>query len=294
MNVREAVGRPLAIWLTVALCALAHHAVAAEPTRFTVTVTGQGPDVILIPGLATSGDVWDATVRQLTPTHRVHVIHIRGFGGVDSGINGGEGDLLPPLISEVAQYAAGLPRPAMIGHSIGGLIALEVAEQRPDAVSRLLIVDALPFYSLTISPAASVEMMRPMAATLRTQVLEQGDTQWVANAPLTASRLVKTEDGLQLVAKWTAASDWIVVGKMMAENMLTDARHDLPTITARTTVLYAFDESMGVSLATVAGLFRTAYIGLPGVTLKRVDDSYHFIMLDQPDVFAREVDAFLK
>ena len=41
-------------------------------------------------------------------------------------------------------------------------------------------------------------------------------------------------------------------------------------------------------------MFRTAYIALPGVTLKRIDDTYHFIMLDQPDVFAREVDAFLK
>jgi pimeloyl-ACP methyl ester carboxylesterase len=52
----------------------------------------------------------------------------------------------------VTEYAAGLRRPAIVGHSIGGLIALEVAERRPDAVGRLLIVDALPFYSLTISP----------------------------------------------------------------------------------------------------------------------------------------------
>jgi len=281
-------------WLGVLVYAWAVPSMAAEPSRFTVSVTGQGPDIILIPGLATSGDVWDATVKQLAPAHRVHVIRVRGFGGLDSGVNAGEGDILPALINEVAQYAAGLQRPAIVGHSVGGLLALEVAARRPDVVSRLLIVDALPFYSLTITPAASVEMMRPMAATLRTQVLEQGDTQWVTNAPMTASRLVKTDDGLQLVAKWTAASDWIVVGKMMAENMLTDARRDLPNITAHTTVLYAFDESMGVSLTTVASMFRTAYIGLPGVTLKRIDDTYHFIMLDQPDVFAREVDAFLK
>jgi hypothetical protein len=50
-------------------------------------------------------------------------------------------------------------------------------------------------------------------------------------------RLAKTMRGL--VEKWTAASDWIVVGKVQAENMLTDVWRQLPTITAPTTVLYA-------------------------------------------------------
>ncbi|HWU81302.1 MAG TPA: alpha/beta hydrolase, partial [Caulobacter sp.] len=44
-----------------------HHAHAAD--RISVTVTGKGPDVVLIPGLASSGAVWDATVKQLSATH---------------------------------------------------------------------------------------------------------------------------------------------------------------------------------------------------------------------------------
>ncbi len=45
---------------------------AAAP--FDVRVTGSGPDVLLIPGLASSGAVWDATVAQLCATHRCHFI----------------------------------------------------------------------------------------------------------------------------------------------------------------------------------------------------------------------------
>jgi pimeloyl-ACP methyl ester carboxylesterase len=41
-------------------------------------------------------------------------------------------------------------------------------------------------------------------------------------------------------------------------------------------------------------MYSSAYRGLAGVDLKRVDESYHFIMLDQPDLFLREVDAFLR
>jgi pimeloyl-ACP methyl ester carboxylesterase len=44
----------------------------------------------------------------------------------------------------------------------------------------------------------------------------------------------------------------------------------------------------------IDSLYSGAYIGLPSVDLKRIDGSYHFIMLDQPDAFSREVAAFLK
>ena len=41
-------------------------------------------------------------------------------------------------------------------------------------------------------------------------------------------------------------------------------------------------------------LYTAAYRNLAGVELKRIDGSYHFIMLDQPDAFLSELDAFLK
>ena len=85
-------------------------------------MTGQGPDVVLIPGLATPGEVWDATVRHLAPTHRVHVVGVAGFGTVDGGPNKADGDMLPALVAEMVQYVAGLKRPSVIGHSLGGLM----------------------------------------------------------------------------------------------------------------------------------------------------------------------------
>src|SRR5688572_12426433 len=106
--------------LLALLAVLAHGANASAadpPTRFSVTVAGQGPDVVLIPGLATPGDVWDATVRHLASTHRVHVVSVGGFGGTDAGSNKADGDMLPALVNELAEYLAGVKRPAVIGHS---------------------------------------------------------------------------------------------------------------------------------------------------------------------------------
>jgi pimeloyl-ACP methyl ester carboxylesterase len=46
--------------------------------------------------------------------------------------------------------------------------------------------------------------------------------------------------------------------------------------------------------AVVDGLYRESFAALPNKTVVRIENSFHFIMLDQPDVFAAQVDAFLK
>ena len=284
----------LALLGVVALLATAASQSPDRPARFSMIVSGQGPDVVLIPGLATPGDVWDATVTQLAPSHRVHVARVAGFGGVDAGINKDEGDILPALVTEMAQYVAGLKRPAVIGHSLGGLIALEVAAQKPDAIGRVLVVDALPFFALTMSPDATVDTVKQMATMIRNQVMAQTDAQYSARAPMTAARLAKSASARASVAKWAAASDRTVVAKAMYEDMMTDARPRLPQITATTTVLYAFDATMGLPQAAIDSMYSRAYSGLAGADLRRIGGSYHFIMLDQPEAFAREIDAFVK
>ncbi len=284
----------LALIGVLALRTAAVSQTADRPTRFSVAVSGQGPDVVLIPGLATPGAVWDVTVKQLAPSHRVHVVQVAGFGGVDAGINKADSDILPALVDEMAHYVAGLGRPAVIGHSLGGLIALEVAARNPDAIDRVLVVDALPFFALTMSPNATVAMASQMATMMRNQLMAQTDAQYSAGAPMTAARLAKSPTARADVTKWAAASDRTVVAKAMYEDMVTDARPRLPQIKARTTVLYAFDSTMGLPQSTIDALYSGAYAGLAGVDLKRIDGSYHFIMLDQPEAFAREVDAFLK
>lgn len=267
--------------------------VAQAQERFTATVSGEGPDVILIPGLASSRNVWDATVAQLDDTHRVHVLNVRGFAGEPAGANG-EGPVLKPLIEEVAAYAAALDRPALIGHSVGGLISLEVAAARPDEVGRVLVVDALPFYSLLFNPAATVELAAPYAEMSRKQILGMTDAQFAAAQSQTVTGMTLNAEGRANVLDWSLTSDRRVVAQVMYEVMLDDARPRLSAITAPVTVLYAWDASMGQPSELADGIFAGAYAGLPAAQLKRIDGSYHFIMLDQPEAFGAAVANFLR
>lgn len=279
--------------ILVGLAALLIASPAIAQTRFLATVTGQGSDVVLIPGLASSDDVWDATVKQLSATHRVHTLQVKGFAGEPAGPNA-EGPVLEPLVEEVAAYAAKLDKPAIIGHSLGGLMAIEVAVKHPASVDRIMVVDALPFYALLFSPMATVEMVKPQAEMLRTQTVAMTDEQFALGQDRTMAMMVKSEAARAAPKQWSILSDRKVMATAMYEDMLTDTRPLLPQIKAKTTVVYAYDAQMGRPADFVDGMYAKAYEGLPGAKLKRIDGGFHFIMLDQPEAFAQEVAAFLK
>src|SRR4051812_37646195 len=96
------------------------RATAFASDRIVVETRGTaGPDVILIPGLASTSAVWARTAGALEGRYRVHLVTVRGFGDVAPGGNA-EGLVGGPAAAEIRRYIAekGLERPAVIGHSM--------------------------------------------------------------------------------------------------------------------------------------------------------------------------------
>jgi pimeloyl-ACP methyl ester carboxylesterase len=272
----------------------AHAAPLAGSNRMTVTVTGQGPDVVLIPGLASSGAVWDDTVRHLSGRYRVHVVQVAGFAGAVVAGNA-QGPVLDPLVEAVDAYikSAKLKSPAVIGHSMGGLTGLILARRHPEDLSRLLIVDSLPFFPVVFSPAATVDTIKPQATAIRDGMIAMPAQTYAAQQAMTLPRLVKSPDGLKAVLAWSTTSSQSVVARATYDLLTTDMRGELAAVTTPTTLLYPYDPVMGAPQAVIDQTYAGAYATLSRVRLERVDGAYHFIMLDQPAAFAAAVDRFL-
>jgi len=89
----------------IALLVIPARAADFVPTRFTVVDQGTvgKPDVILIPGLASSRAVWDAESKLLAPNYRLHLVQVNGFAGAPAGPNAA-GDILPGMVEELHSY----------------------------------------------------------------------------------------------------------------------------------------------------------------------------------------------
>jgi pimeloyl-ACP methyl ester carboxylesterase len=266
-----------------------------QPTRFIVKVEGQGPDVIMIPGLASSAEVWRVEIDKLKARYRVHAIQVAGFAGAPAMANA-DGAILVPLADEIATYirANRIERPTLIGHSMGGLLGVILTDKNPDLVGKLMIVDSLPFYGMLFGPQATAENVAPQAAQMRDRVLAGTQAEFAASEPAIMARLVKSKGTAAQAALAAAqASDRAVVARAMYEVMTTDMRPRLGGIKTPVTVLYAFDASVGFPQAAVDGIYQAGYAQLPNKRLTRIENAYHFLQIDQPEAFDREVQAFL-
>ena len=272
-------------------------ALAQNPTRFTVTTEGPAtaPAVLLLPGLTSGREVFDTEAALLAPTYRLYRVQLNGFAGQPAGPNA-SGPILAQVVEELHRYlAANHLQPAVIGHSLGGLLALMLAQAHPEDLRKLLIIDSLPFYALVFSPSATVDKVRLQGEMMRDLLLKATPEQRTASAAQTAAMLVKNPDGAKVVTANSIASDPHVLANAMFEDLTTDLRPALAAMKTPTTVLYPYDAAVaGHDPAHVDAVYKGAYATMPNVTFQRIEDSRHFIQFDQPAAFHAAVQAFLR
>ncbi|MFT4174245.1 MAG: alpha/beta hydrolase [Rhodocyclaceae bacterium] len=262
---------------------------AADHTRLgniSVVTQRAGPDIVLIPGLASSRSVWDGLVKRLSPTHRLHLVQIAGFAD-EPAVARADGHVAAPSAQAIAEYIEQqhLAAPVIIGHSLGGEVALMLAARHPAQVGWVIVVDALPFFSLVMDPNATVDEVRPRAVIFRQATLAASADQYAAMQRMTMARLARTESVRPTLVAASIQSDRATVADAAFELMTTDLRPELARIKAPVAVIYAYDTSYGIPSSVTDTTYRNAYAGLAGVRFERIDDSYHFVMFDQPARF---------
>ncbi|MFL5595553.1 MAG: alpha/beta fold hydrolase [Gemmatimonadaceae bacterium] len=283
----------VALAATACTSAVRTETPVTAPRTFTsndisVITRGSGPDVILIHGLAANTGVWAESAEALDDRYRLHLVQIHGFGGVPR--TSSDSPVTVAVAREVARYIreTGLTRPALIGHSMGGTIAMMVAARNPGLAGRVMVVDIVPFIGVMFGQAdPTPESLRPMADQIRTQILN-GDMLEQMIATMTRS-----EANRRKLLQYVNVSDRRTVADAMHELILTDMRPELARINVPLTVLYVQPANVSLPAEQFDNAMKEMYSNAPGAKLVRIDDSNHYIQLDQPGRFVAAVDTFM-
>lgn len=290
---RRRLGAAVLAALVLASCTTATAPRAFVSDRISVETRGTGPDLILIPGLTGHREIWAGVAETLDDRYRLHLVQVNGFAGFEAGPNA-EGVVAAPVAEEVARYIreAGLARPAVIGHSMGGTIGMMVAARHPDAVGRLMLVDIAPSMVELFPAGTTPETLRTTADQVRSQILTSPPGEGFIGQMFRTMTLKPEMEPMLL--RHLHASDRRTVGNAFHELLVTDLRPELSRITAPVTVLYVIPSNAQMPPDQYDATMKRLYANIPGVRLARIDDSRHFIHWDQPARFIAEVDTFMR
>jgi N-formylmaleamate deformylase len=266
---------------------------AAEPFSVKISGNPSGQPVILIPGLSSSGAVWDDTVKHLAPKYHCHSLTLAGFAGQPRLT---DGPFLETVKDSIVTYIKSnkLKQPILVGHSLGGHMALWIASQNPDLTGPLVIVDSMPHLGAVMNPDPAG--LKKMAEGMR--LIISGQTKEQYGQYVTSSGMLKSmvgDKGLAAVTSWSLTSDPIAVGNAMYDLYTTDLRDSVSSIKSKVLIFMSWIGYKDFSTREKSvKLVEDQYAKLPNKTLKVSDTAKHFIMLDDPDWYLLQLDLFLK
>ena len=262
-----------------------------KAVRMRYFVAGEGPPLVLVHGLAGAAANWGELAPALARSRRVLVPDLPGHGGSDGLPAAPNLDAFVERVRGVAERE-GMLAAAVVGHSLGGAIALRWAIRRPDDVSALVLAGAAGISSATRWAQFWISllgMMRPSKAIapLRGSVAASGVlrravfTRWQVSDPLSLGPRA-------IEALLVAAPLHVDVVEAGSALVAEDPRGDLARVACPTLLLWgARDRQVPIDDA-----YEYAR-RLGGAPLRAIADCGHMLIAERPEACLDAIEGFL-
>lgn len=260
---------------------------AKAQQAFKVEVKGTGTPVMFFPGFGCPGELWSETVEQISENYECHVFTFAGFGTVPPI----ETPWFETIKTEIETYVKALQpqKPILVGHSLGGTLALWLASSHSDWYGKVIAVDALPCYAALMLPNYNGEKLS--YDTPQSNMMIQMDTaSFQAMNAQSVSYMSLKKDKHKLMSDWMNVVDRQTYVRSYIDMLNLDLREGIAAIQIPVVVLAAANPN----LQTVKPTYDSQYQKLPGVKFLFAEQSAHFIMFDQPEWFIRTLTENLK
>jgi pimeloyl-ACP methyl ester carboxylesterase len=252
-----------------------------------VQKSGSGPAVILIPGLGGGPFVYANVIPELSKRATVYAVTLPGYDGVAAT----QAPYLPEFEKSIVDLIAQehLVRPLIVGHSLGGHLAVKLAEDVP-GLGAVMAIDSVPLFPAP-KPDETAQSRAAFASGFTTMMLSSPEDKYEAQVRVGDSFLTTGDANVAAVTDHALKSDRVTEVRSAAEMMLEDLGPKLSSITVPVVVLAASPNAG--SSGDIASYYKQLYAGTPKLTVIPIAPSKHFIPLDQPEQFRAALDAFV-
>ncbi len=263
---------------------------------FTVSVQGKGETMFLIPGLSCSGNVWNATIDQFKDSYQIHTFTLAGYAGVPPLT---QDTILPTIQKDLLEYINShtSKNSILMGHSIGGYLSLLLAIENETIVSKIIVVDALPFLAGINNPNITAEIVKSSYTSIKDSYLHLTDQALKQNLKTTLTRMIKDKTKIDAVLNDAIKSDRKTLGHTAFELMSNDLRIPIASIKTQTLILTNWNVANPMypdfTKETKLSSYKQQYKNCSNCTVELIEDAEHFIMLDNPKTFYSSVKSFI-
>ena len=261
-----------------------------------VKLEGKGAAVIFIPGLNSAASVFTETCAAIKAKHQCHLVQLPGFAGNPARAVSDK-DFLLDMRDRIEHYVhtKKMKKVTLIGHSLGGTLSLMIAQDSPDLITKVIVIDALPFYSAIQNPAATAESMKPQAEQMRTMMLNQSHEDYLKFGAQNLMGMSNNPERIPLLTEWLKTSDSSTTANAMYSMMLTDLRKPIANIKAPTLVLgsWAAYKTYGATKESTKAIFTAQYAELKQADIRMSETGYHFLMWDDASWVNQQIAEFL-
>ena len=253
---------------------------------FEVIKTGKGKQsIIFIPGFASSGDVWNETKTAFEKEYTCYTLTMAGFAGVKPQQN----PSFENWKTEIANYIKDnkIEKPILIGHSMGGGLALAIAADYPELIGKIIVVDALPCLAALMDPSFKSKENNDSSA-MASQMTGMTDAQFLEMQKKTMPRLLADASKMDTVVDWSVKSDRKTFAQMYCDFSNTDLRNKIAAIKCPSLILL---ESYFINLKPA---IEEQYKNLKTADFKYASKGLHFIMYDDAAWYLAQLNTFVK
>ena len=252
---------------------------------FEVKKTGKGNQSLLfIPGFASSGDVWNETTAKFEKNFTCYTLTMAGFAGTKPQADASFKDWEKAIAAYIKNNK--IDKPVIIGHSMGGGLALAIAADYPELVGKIVIVDTLPCLAAMADPNFTSKENNDCSSTI-TQLTAMNDEQFRKMQTQTMPRLLADTSMQETVINWSMKSDRKTFAKMYCDFSNTDLREKIKNIQCPSLILL---ESYFVNLKP---MIEEQYKNLKNTNMQYASKGLHFIMYDDKEWYFNQLTHFL-